>query len=170
MSVWIEVRDEVAKLEQEIKLMRALLSQKEAHLEGLSKILEEFRTKPKPSRVAGEERDPKPACEPGPWQSLPRDTTVILGPLADKIMLFLSQNRDISWCAKDLEAAIGEESKGQDGVSTTMSRLFQAGLTMRREAPRQSDGKIVLHHQIKDLDGAQDPAPVGRGARVESTF
>lgn len=170
MSVWIKVRDDVAQLEREIKLMRAVLEQKETYLKAMSKILEEHGTRLKPPRVTGEERDPKLAGEPGPWESALRDTTVSPGPLGDKVMLFLSQNRDVSWCSKDLASAVGEPLDGQDGVGKTMSKLFQAGLTMRRKAPRQSDGKIVYHHQIKDLDGAQDPAPVRRSAHTESTF
>ena len=164
MSTWVKLRGEVKDLEKEVNLMRVVLAQKEAHLESLSRILEEYREAPaRQPKVTG------PALsldEPGEWLSAPRNiqAQIIPDTLDERIMRFLDGRQEKAWSAKRIASQIGEDP---NEVSSAVSRLYYVGMVRRRKE-RDQDGSKVFHYRT--LDEIEPDAPAPRGVLADDAY
>ena len=164
MSTWVKLRGEVKDLEKEVNLMRVVLAQKEAHLESLSRILEEYREAP--ARQPKGTDPAQPTDEPGEWLCNVRSiqTRIAPGTLDEKVMRFLDEHQDRAWSFKDIAAEINEDPAE---VSPIMSRLYILGMVRRRKE-RGQDGVRVFHYRTRDEVEPEPPAP--RGALADDAY
>lgn len=164
MSTWVKLRGEVKDLEKEVNLMRVVLAQKEAHLESLSRILEEHREAPaRQPKVTGPVLS---SDEPGEWLSVPRNiqAQIIPGTLDEKVMRFLDEHQDRAWSFKDIASEISEDPAE---VSPIMSRLYILGMVQRRKE-RGQDGVRVFHYRTRNE--VEPEAPTPRGALADDAY